>query len=179
MSDNKSKAMRYLEVIKKGIALYNELTPEKPIALKEVKKNVKNIFICVYNDQSVGLFKKIEWRTKIWKNSNVGPEYNAGNIYVGIDSNYIGMKETHWHCFVKSVWQPAGIQIVVSGKRYVSNCHMSNGMSFDDMRLVMYTEGLLDPYERGYASDEEILEVLSYAYRYYALPTGKVKGLKS
>ena len=45
-------------------------------------------------------------------------------------------------------WEEIGTKIVVDDKSYVANCNMKNGMSFDDMRLIMYNKKLIDAYER-------------------------------
>ena len=79
------------------------------------------------------------------------------------------MKETHESFFSKNEWKRIGTKIIVNNKSYVANCNMQNGMSFDDMRLIMYREGQIEPYEIGKATSQEMLEVLKYASSYYQL----------
>lgn len=64
-------------------------------------------------------------------------------------------------------WEEIGTKIVVDDKSYVANCNMKNGMSFDDMHLIMYNKKLIDAYEIGKASSLEILDVLCYASEYF------------
>ncbi len=161
-----------LEGLQKALELYNGINPEEKLELvKQVeKKDVSSIFVCVYNSKCVGLFKKINWSSTIYQWTKYhSPEYNAGSIYVGIDSNYIGMKSTHEDMFSRNSWQEVGKKVVVDGKSYVANCNMQNGMSFDDMRLIMYSAGQIGPYEIGKATSQEMLEVLKYASSYYQL----------
>ena len=158
-----------LEGIQKSIELYNNLNPQEKLAitLQDERKDVSDIFICVYNDKHVGLFKKLDWHSKSYGIEN--RYYEAGTIYIGVYSNYIGMKKTHESFYTIDSWQDAGIKRNVSGKTYVSNCTMQKCMSFDDMRLIMYSNRLIDSYEPGKATSKEINEVLEYAYSYYQL----------
>lgn len=173
---NKNEELKsILSDIKKALELYNDLNPEEKMKLvpQEEKKDVSDIFVCVYNDKYVGLFKKINWSTEV--KTYIGyskPEYKAGSIYIGIDSNYIGMKETHYSSRCTNVWERIGTKYVIDGNSYVANCNMQNGMSFDDMRLIMYNDGVIDSYEIGKASSKKMIEVLSYACSYYQLDQG-------
>lgn len=162
-----------LEKIEQVIKLYNDLDPEQKLSIttQEEKKDVSDTFLCVYNNKHVGLFKKINWSTETHNiDQAIGyAEYNAGSVYVGINSNYIGMKETHSYNMCINHWQPIGKKIIIDDKSYVSNCVMQKGMSFDDMRLIMYNDGQIGPYEIGKASSKEIIDVLKYSYSYYEL----------
>ena len=162
-----------LEGLKKALELYNDLNPQEKLTItpQDDRKNVSDIFICVYNDKHVGLFRKINWSSKMRNQSSFSDyaEYDAGSIYIGIDSNYIGMKETHSYNICRNHWQSVGKKIIVDGKSYVSNCIMQNGMSFDDMRLIMYSDVQIGPYEIGKASSQEMIDVLKYASSYYQL----------
>lgn len=158
--------------LQNALELYNQLNPEEMMELtkKDTRKDVSNIFICVYNDKHVGLFEKINWNTTPIKKSKYSDiEYDAGSIYVGVNSNYIGMKTTHHGSLPQSHWEPAGTYATIDEVQYVANCTMKNGMSFDDMRLIMYNNGEIGSYEVGKATDQEILEVLKYASSYYQL----------
>lgn len=35
--------------------------------MNDTKENVSNVFVCVYNDNCVGLFKRINWSSSIEK----------------------------------------------------------------------------------------------------------------
>lgn len=152
-----------LESLQKAVELYNSLSSKEKLQLvSEVeKKDVSDIFVCVYNDKCVGLFE----RKFLSSSMNLFGEYYAGMIYIGIDSNYIGLKTIHDGISSVNVWEKTGKAI----SNYVTNCNMQNDMSFDDMRLIMYNEGQIEPYENGKATSQEILEVLKYAFKYYRL----------
>ncbi len=156
-----------LEGFQKALELYNDLNPQEKLSItpQEEKKDVSDIFICVYNGKNVGLFKKLNWYSSYYKIIS----YNAGSIYVGVDSNYVGMKRTHDDVINVSQWETAGARVELKDKTYIANCDMEDGMSFDDMRLIMYSEGKIDSYEIGKASSEEMIDVLKYAFSYYKL----------
>ncbi len=160
-----------LEDIQKSLELYNNLNPQEKLTItpQDQRKDVRDIFICVYNNKHVGLFKKINWKSAYYTGWT-GHDYNAGSIYVGVDSNYIGLKTTHDENHSVNRWEAPGARIELKDKdTFVANCYMQNGMSFDDMRLIMYREGKIGPYEIGKATSKEILDVLKYAFIYYQL----------
>lgn len=168
MEEQNDKLKEMLQKIQEVIELYNSLNPQNKMALtpQVVRNDVRNIFICVYNGNHVGLFKKINWSIENFYYSSC---YDAGCVYVGIDSNYIGIKKTHSYDTSVSCWEPIGTKLVLRHNTYVSNCVMQDSMSFDDMRLIMYKEGKIKPYEIGKADPDEMLEVLKYAFSYYQL----------
>lgn len=163
------------EYIQKALELYNNLQHEEKFKLvsQAEQKNVRDIFVCVYNINCVGLFKQINWSSK------GRHDYNAGSLYFGIDSNYIGLKEIHENAVCKNEWKEVGTQIIVDDQCYVVNCNMQNAISFDDMRLIMYSAGQIQPYEIGKATSQEMLDVLKYAFSYYKLHQGvQIKKIK-
>ncbi len=161
-----------LESIEKVIKMYNCMNTEEQLELvkKEEKKDVKNVFVGVYNDNCVGLFKKIDWSTSIeqWTEFH-SAKYDAGSIYVGIDSDYIGLKTTHESYYSTDRWDDIGENVVFNGNDYTANINMKNAISFDEMRLLMFRAGLIKYYDFGRATTQEILEVLNYAFDYYHL----------
>lgn len=160
-----------LEGLQKAIEMYNDLNPEQKLEItpQDKRKDVSDIFICVYNKKHVGLFKKINWKSGHYVRY-FSDCYNAGSIYIGVDSNYIGMKTTHEDSIGVSRWEKAGARIDLKEQgTYIANCDMENGMSFDDMRLIMYNAGQIESYEIGKASSQEMIDVLKYASSYYQL----------
>lgn len=162
-----------LKGLQKALELYNDLNPPKNLAItpQEEKKDVSDIFICVYNGKHVGLFKKINWNSDYYSRWS-DCDYDAGSIYVGVDSNYVGMKQTHDRNIEVSCWKKVGARVDLEKGTYIANCNMQNGMSFDDMRLIMYSDEQIETYEIGKASSKEIIDVLEYASRYYQLNQG-------
>jgi len=56
----------------------------------------------------------------------------------------------------------------------IVNCTINKIMEFDQIRLEMYTNGLINTYELGKATKEEILEVLKYVRdKYFIVDTKK------
>ena len=68
-------------------------------------------------------------------------------------------------------WYPPGVEVFsYSDKNYhVSNCYMSYSISFDDARMLMLSEGVIDKYQIGRATNDEILGVLAYARQHFAM----------
>ena len=168
---NQEELKLILEELKKVLELYNKLNPRENLTLakQEEKKNVSDIFICVYNNKHVGLFKKINWSSDKKISSTLMTEYAAGSTYIGVDSIYLGIKTTHRLSESVNQWEPIGTKIIVDGKSHVANCEIQSEMSFDDMRLIMYNKGQIEPYEIGKASSKEMIDVLNFAYNYYQL----------
>lgn len=175
---NDSNAQQMLEDIKQALALYNKVAPEKmEIVPQGHKEDVNDVYVCVYhngsnsNEMHVGLFKKINWSTSLWQPlPDVLPYYDAGSIFVGVNSNYVGMIKTH--CNADSINRPSpiGTRIELGNNgNYVASCKIDKFMSFDDMRLIMVNEELIDNYDIGKATSCEQLEVLKYASSYYGL----------
>ncbi|MEE0699879.1 MAG: hypothetical protein U0M66_04765 [Bacilli bacterium] len=153
-----------LSRIEEIVQIYNNLEPENPISIQKKDVDVSNVFVCAYNNSQVGLFKKRNYFKLINSSDN---SYDAGSVYLGIRSNYIGIKKTHDDKSSCNSWQPAGSVATAGNEKYVSNCDMNNEMSFDDMRLCMYNDGEIDSYEIGVATFEEMLKVLKYASYYF------------
>ncbi len=168
------KAM--LENLKEIAELYNGMVPaqEKVEVVPQQLNDVSNVFVCVYNGNSVGFFKKKNWHSDI-SSYRVGDYYDAGSIYEGVDSDYIALKTTHEGYGIRNRWEEVGRDVTLSSGTYIANCSMSDGMSFDDMRLIMYSAGDSEPYQFGKATSAEMLEVLKYAYNYYGLESKKLK----
>lgn len=150
--------------------MYNDANAEEKIILTKEIKDVSNIYICVYNYRHIGLFEKIDWNTeKTYDASCDRWNYDAVGVYVGMDSDYVGINLTHYNHKRVYQWQEIGSSVTINNKTYVANCNMQNKMSFNDMRRVMYNDGEIDSYEIGKVSLQELLEVLKYAQHYYGI----------
>lgn len=136
----------------------------------EELKDVKNVEVCLYDDNCIGLFKIIEWckyPSSLYKYSGI--------VYIGIDSSKIGMKRLYENgysvnCFIEpgDIWE-------VNGKRYLANCKINKTLSFDDMRFKLYRSGLISPYTIGKATASEMLEVMCYAADYFGIEKDNFK----
>lgn len=137
---------------------------------KEKKRNVKKLDICVYNKNCIGLFKRIEWVS-----SSVELFPSSGIIYIGVDSNYVGMKTLLDMGISENKFSSVGEVCTVDYKKYVANCKIKKAISFDDMRFKLYRSGIIGPYTMGEATTREILDVMCYAADYYDLEKKDLK----
>lgn len=181
-----NKSILLLESIKKAIEFYNNLNPEdKLIMFREQEyKNTNNIndinivndvndvskvCICTYynsrfSDKLIGLFNRITVQIMI-HNLVFDDEIRDYIVYKGLKSEYIGIRSLAYN-----EYQSIGSAIEdINDNLYTANCEITNEMSFDDLRLKMYSEGLIGPYQIGKATDEEMLEVLKYARGYFGI----------
>lgn len=179
------KSIELLKLIKQLIEVYNKLNPKQKIVLQDEKKDVSDVFVCVYHtnrkdlhNKHIGLFRETKYYSHILSSTTFGEMYDAGSIFKGLDSNYIGIKRTHIGDHFDNT-SLIGLTITLKDKTYVSNCRLINIISLDDLRFIMYQEGLITSYETGKASSQELLDILSYAASYYKLdqnlPSQKVK----
>ena len=142
-----------------------ECLVENPILLNNFDTkpvDVSNIFVCVYNEDRVGLFRK----SKGYYNGTdwLFDESAVASVYIGVNSNYIGAKLVGSNEF----WLGNGRFVHLSEDEGVhTNCVMSNGMSFDDARAKMYADGLISGYRLGVASESEFPAVIDYVSKYY------------
>lgn len=136
------------------------------LPLPEEEKDVSLFYVCSYDENRVGLFKELRYSSP--KESVVGYErWSAGSLFIGVESNLIGIKVTHEAFNDDDYWHTQGAIENVDNKRYVCNCNMHEAITFDDMRLMMYEEGLIGAYKLGKATNRDIINVLKYAKGYY------------
>lgn len=138
----------------------------------------KDIYICIYDEYNIGLFKRISWSTRPHKNIVGGYKYNAGNIYIGIDTDHIGMNKIHEEYFNIDKCEPIGTCVRYKRKKYISDCKIEKAINLDNMRLDMYLNGEIQEYIPGKANSKELIEALSCACEYYKLNSEEVKKKK-
>lgn len=182
MQDKYDRLTEILNLIKEAIKLYNDLdeNTNNKIKVEPIEtKNVRKIYIGVYDDSYVGLFERITFSsTSDWYDKFGRKCYRTGELYKGINTNYIAIHLSHDETKFIDVWEPIGSKRVIDENTYNVDCKMSHVISFDDMRLIMHNMGKLDYYEIGKATNEEMLEVMDFAYEYYGLKNDKVKRLE-
>ena len=169
------RAKTILEEIEKLSAEYNSLGLKDKITYERKtrgkRKNIKNLYVCEYNCDTVGLFERLDYReTCSYANFSCfeGKEpngYDAGIIFVGKDSGCIGIYETHKGLLSWESWKDEGKKVYTRCNYYTANCNMHQAYLFDEIRENMKENNLLDFFEPGVANDEEIEEVLKYAYQ--------------
>ena len=179
-----------LQKIKELVEAYNDLpnaervavVPEKlalemNVPLQEDEKDISLFYICSYDENRVGLFKELRYSSP--KEKVMGYErWSAGSLFLGVESNLIGIKVTHEDFKDDVYWHKVGAIENVDSKRYVCNCNMHEAITFDDMRLMMYEEGVIGPYQLGKATNRDIINVLKYAKGYYEKKTPSIQKTK-
>lgn len=157
--------------IKDKIALYNEMYPDLQVELIE-KIDVTNIVVGIYNLNKIDLFKRIPYDSQN-DFAFLGAKYKEGIIYDGFFTDSVGIKVYREDFFETDFWVYNGTKInFKNGRKY---CYIDEIINYEDMRLLMYQDGLIGEYEMGKATFDEMKAVLNYAYEYYNL--GK-KGLE-
>lgn len=170
---------KLLEKIKELVEAYNDLPNAERVAvvnekyalemnvpLQEETKDISHAYICAYDDGRVGLFKELRYSSP--KEKVMGYDrWSAGSLFIGIESNLVGIRVTHDDFMELDAWQKVGATEIVDKERYVCNCNIYDAMTFDDIRLMMYEEGLIRPYTLGKATNRDIVNALKYAKKYY------------
>lgn len=193
METIKSKKAEILDTIKRLIKIYNASYPEESLTLGSSKENglskeaneqsekidVKDIYVCLYNTNEIGLFKKDRYsmehtRAFLWHKLDY--DFNTyGEIYFGYNTSNIGLVQLsedgrNCHCQVD-----VGCPAKVGEKLYFSNVLINNSISFEDLRIKMAIDGQLGEYTLGQASHAEIIKVLTYAPNYFDNNPAKIK----
>lgn len=178
------------EIILKSIELYNSLEGVEKVALIEEEKlknmpingisltDVEKLYICQYDDNQVGLFRKIDFSSNKQTTAdffNTMESWKAGMIFLGYKSDCVGMKITHEKTKFCEYFPEKGYYEVIDEKRYVVNCNMHRALNFDNMRQIMYENGELEPFTNGVATNEDIAKVLKYSRTYFNQKTKQLK----
>lgn len=161
-----------LQKIKEEVELYNKIAfPENQIEItsKYQPKQIKasDCVICMIEDynthtKKVQLFEKKEYVS--WTTSE-----KKGNIYIGVYSNYVCVSPIKINCFSKPI---------IDGVEYSSNCEVIDEKNYEEMRLMAYNDGEIDPSTSEIIDSYEILQVLSYAETYYKTTEEPSEGQK-
>lgn len=141
---------------------------------KEKLQDIKEVYICIYNENKIGFFKRKKW-SGYNVQSFLGLASGSGFIYEGMDSKYIGINMYSPASDSGMMWFELDESIEdysnsVRYKAYTANCNMNHAISYDDMRLQMYKDYKIDYYESGKkATKKEMADTLRYAIEYYHL----------
>lgn len=174
---------KLLEKIRREIVAYNRTKPENLLALVELtkesmlqykvevaeerkKRDVKDMFICLYDEEQMDLFERETVRL------NLDQLYTEAELYFSREKRKRGAYAKRYDIDGGERWLPSGT--IVSerdGMIFPINCTMYEAARFDSVRYKMKKEGILDYYTVGLASDEEIEEVLTYAREQRQLDT--------
>lgn len=160
-----------LNKINKLIDKYNNISENDKIKIVSDKViDTENLYICLYDDDKVGLFKKKNYRNKIVSN------YNYLDIYCGVDNHNVAI-------YINSMlsrrekWYNSGEKIQVDGKDYFATCKINSAYNLDSFKLMMYHEGIISDSNINMIFPSEISEMINYAYSYFNV-SGKQKVFK-
>ncbi len=167
--DNLNELKKLLSEISNVIEKYNALNPEGKVSLtKQQQLDTSNMFVCLYNKDCIGLFKMKPYEYYFDSRFIGNNLRTSGSVYIGLNLNCIGAKQTFCDGYT-NIWLPAGHRVYINGSPYICNCYMEAAVSFDDIRMSMYHEGLIDKFELGKTTNDEIIDVLNYAKDYFKL----------
>ena len=135
---------------------------------------IKDLYICKYDDDNIGLFKKYDY--KVDKKRECGfTYYDSGEIYVGYNNDKLGIKVTHDYDVFTNFWADNGYEIDLQDNHIVTNCQIQNGKSIRDIRVMMYIQGLIDDITSPILSEQEITETVNFVKDFYIKNKTKVK----
>ena len=150
-----------LNKINKLVDKYNGVSKDDKIKIMSDKViDTENLYICLFDDDKVGLFKKKNYRNKIVSN------YNYLDIYCGVDNHNVAI-------YINSMlsrrekWYNSGEKIQVDGKDYFATCKINSAYNLDSFKLMMYHEGIINDSNINLIFSSEIPEMLKYAYEYF------------
>ena len=161
---------RILIKINKLIEKYNSISDDKMSLVQDKVLDTRNLYICLYDEDKVGLFKKNNYRNEIV------PNYNYLDIYCGVDNHNVAI-------YINSMlsrrekWYNSGEKIQVDGKDYFATCKINSAYNLESFKLMMYHEGIISDSNINMIFSSEIPEIINYAYSYFNVG-GKQKVFK-
>lgn len=197
METIESKKAEILDMIGKLIKIYNASYPEESLSLSSSKGNgllketneqfekigVKDLYVCLYDTNEIGLFKKDSYYMRYthhscfeWFEKSLTYSYDTyGEIYFGYNNNNIGLVQLFENGRACRRKLQAGCSAKVGEETYYSNVFIDDSISFENLRIKMAIAGQLDEYTPGQTSQSEIIKVLTYAQSYFDDKKAKVK----
>lgn len=151
-----------LKMAEKLLAKYNESHPEDKKVIRNCETfDVSKLFVCLFDDNRINLFSKSEQWSFV--------ELSKYEIFR--NKNYTAILDC------KGFSMPRGSRVSMEWYKepLTCNCYIEAVISFDDLRLIMYSEGLITQFERGRATEQEKIDVLSYARQYFEITNKNIK----
>jgi len=161
---------RILIKINKLIEKYNSISDDKMSLVQDKVLDTENLYICLYDEDKVGLFKKNNYRNEIV------PNYNYLDIYCGVDTNNVAIYLSTI-LTSREKWYNNGEKIQVSGEDYFATCKINSAYNLESFKLMMYHEGIISDSNINMIFPSEISEMINYAYSYFNV-SGKQKVFK-
>ena len=156
--DNKESILNKINIL---VDKYNNASENDKIKIVSDKViDTENLYICLYDDDKVGLFKKNNYR-----NENV-PNYNYLDIYCGVDTNNVAIYLSTI-LTSREKWCNNGEKIQVDGKDYFATCKINSAYNLESFKLMMYHEGIINDSNINIILSSEMPEMINYAYSYF------------
>ena len=166
--DNKESI---LNKINKLIDKYNNISENDKLKIVNDKLiDAENLYICLYDDDKVGLFKKKNYRNEIV------PNYNYLDIYCGVDTNNVAIYISRTLSSIEK-WYRKKETIQIYGEEYSATCKIDSAINICAFKLMMYHEGIISDSNINMIFSSEIPEIINYAYSYFNV-SGKQKVFK-
>ena len=156
--DNKESILNKINIL---VDKYNKVSEDDKIKIVSDKViDTENLYICLYDDDKVGLFKKTNYRNEIV------PNYNYLDIYCGVDTNNVAIYLSTI-LTSREKWCNNGEKIQVDGKDYFATCKINSAYNLESFKLMMYHEGIIDDSNINMILSSEMPEMINYAYSYF------------
>lgn len=147
----------------------NQVEPSKRLALveqgngqmvetkKEKVFDTKDLYVCVYDDNCVDIFKV--------KRLNTNGTYIDYDAYIGLFSRKVSVEAVPKYSFSSHIWQIKGFRAY----GHTVTCDMTRAVGFEEFRLGLNFSGKIGKFELGKTTTSEMLEVLKLAPQYFGL----------
>ena len=156
--DNKESILNEIKTL---VDKYNNASENDKIKIVSDKViDTENLYICLYDDDKVGLFKKKNYRNEIV------PNYNYLDIYCGVDTNNVAIYLSTI-LTSREKWCNNGEKIQVDGKDYFATCKINSAYNLESFKLMMYHEGIINDSNINMILSSEMPEMINYAYSYF------------
>jgi len=156
--DNKESILNKINIL---VDKYNNASGNDKIKIVSDKViDTENLYICLYDDDKVGLFKKTNYRNEIV------PNYNYLDIYCGVDTNNVAIYLSTI-LTSREKWCNNGEKIQVDGKDYFATCKINSAYNLESFKLMMYHEGIINDSNINMILSSEMPEMINYAYSYF------------
>ena len=124
---------------------------------------VENLYFCINDRDEVGIYNRIEYYNKNIRTLFNINYYNSGLIFSGVDNDNVCIIQTHYESTNSVSALPVGSRV----KDYIANCKIVNYISFNNLCLKMYDEGLIKNYSMDKVKEKDLLKIIKYAYDYF------------
>lgn len=135
--------------------------------IKEKTYYVENLYFCINDRDEVGIYKRIKYYNKNIRTLFNKNYYNSGLIFSGVDNDNVCIIQTHYESNNSVSALPVGSRVSDEFNYYTANCKIVNYISFNNLCLKMYDEGLIKNYSMDKVKEKDLLKIIKYAYDYF------------